>query len=366
MDTDLTGPTGLTEGPRGRRLVLELAAGADEDVRMALFYLAYNAAVASGHSVALFGAADDGSTFETHDTVESPHSEEGLVRAIGRLGRLHPTSEELQEALRRSVDAAAYWQPPSGEDIVAALPAVRAALAEAGRDLVDRADTVWWTRDMTVTQWAVEFDPDGDGAPFGPAPGAVRAWREATAKDEERSRRDRPTDPAAAWSGTWWSHPWGAPHTTGELPGGLPVGIPNVEDSFGWTRAVAIPVRGTGRILEVRDGRDWANLCRTYPLEVTAARRHDWYRVTGRDRRWLVPDWMRVAEEWDAVHLSAWAYLTAATREIVVDEERSSVIGGWAPDETYWLTGRVREVEGPRVHWRADDQEGPWRRTGDA
>ena len=48
MDTDLTGPTGLTEGPRGRRLVLELAAGADEDVRMALFYLAYNAAVASG------------------------------------------------------------------------------------------------------------------------------------------------------------------------------------------------------------------------------------------------------------------------------------------------------------------------------
>lgn len=126
---------------------------------------------------------------------------------------------------------------------------------------------------------------------------------------------------------------------------------------------MAIPVRGGGRALEIRDADDWAELCRRHPLEVTASRRHDWYRTTGRDRRWLLPDWSRVAEEGDAVHLTGWAYLTAATREIVIDDEHSSVIGGWGPDETYWLSGLVREVEGPRVHWLADAPEGPWRRA---
>lgn len=114
---------------------------------------------------------------------------------------------------------------------------------------------------------------------------------------------------------------------------------------------------------EVRNADDWAELCRRYPFEVTASRGHDWYRVTGRAGRWLLPDWGRVAQEWDAVHLTAWAYLTAATREIRVDDEYASVIGGWAPDETYWLTGRVRETGERRVRWSARDPEGPWRRA---
>lgn len=77
----------------------------------------------------------------------------------------------------------------------------------------------------------------------------------------------------------------------------------------------------------------------------------------------MLPDWTRVAQEWDAVHLTGLAYLTAATREIEVDAEYSSVIGGWGPDETYWLTGLVREVEGARVHWQAHAPEGPWDRA---
>jgi hypothetical protein len=85
------------------------------------------------------------------------------------------------------------------------------------------------------------------------------------------------------------THPWGAPHTTGALPDGCPAGIPYVEDGFGWTRAVAIPVRGAGRTYEIRAASDWTALCARYPLEVTASRRHDWYRATGRAGRWLLP-----------------------------------------------------------------------------
>jgi hypothetical protein len=87
--------------------------------------------------------------------------------------------------------------------------------------------------------------------------------------------------------------------------------------------------------------------------------------VTGRDSReagpWLVPDWSRVAQEWDAVHLTVAGYLASATRCIPVPDaadatgtagttgttgtagstgrvEAASVIGGWGPDVTYWLT----------------------------
>ncbi|WP_344097084.1 hypothetical protein [Microbacterium deminutum] len=124
-----------------------------------------------------------------------------------------------------------------------------------------------------------------------------------------------------------------------------------VEDSAGWDAATVIPVRGTGRELEISSRHDWAELCRAYPLAVTASRRHDWFRVTGRDGRWLIPDWPRIAEEWDAVHLTTFAYLCAATTLIAIDAEYATVIGGWAPDSTLWLTDVAREWEGPRQQW---------------
>lgn len=355
--------SGLTVGPRGRRVVLEIAKAADPRVGEVLWPLAYNANVDAGASIVAFGWDDEGNAFETRGRVGTEATVSDLAARIRGVGALDPDATTLDAAMLRAVDSARYWQAPDGEDIIAALPEVRAALAAVSVGLTERADTAWWRRDRAIEQWAIEFDPSGDGAPFDPAPGAADAWLQGTLDEEERARRDRPSDPQANWSGSWWSFPSGAPHTTGELPPGLPVGIPYVEDGFGWTRARAVPVRGGGRTFEIRDADDWAELCRRHPLEVTASRRHDWYRTTGRDRRWLLPDWSSVAEEWDAVHLTGWAYLTAATREIVIDDDFSSVLGGWGPDETYWLTGFVREVEGPRVHWVADAPEGPWRRA---
>lgn len=371
----------LCDGPRGRRVILELASAVlPEDARRALFELAHQAAVDAGDAitrVTFTAPGDDGEAGEACDAQmvsPEPPTRSQLARAIrvaGSLGPLAPDGEAFATAMLRAVDSARYWQPPEGMDIVAADPAVRAALAEVGAGLDAHPDAAWWRRERTVEQWAVEFDPSGDGAPFDPAPAAARRWSTDAADEEVRARLERPADVTAPFSGTWWSHPWGAPHTTGELPEdltgvtglpGLPAGIPYVEDGFGWTRAVAVPARGGGRTYEIRGAADWAHLCRAYPLEVTASRRHDWYRVTGRDGRWVLPDWARVSEAWDAVHLSGWGYLTAATREIAVDAEYSSVIAGWGPDETYWLTGLVRETEGPRVHWRAERSEGPWGR----
>lgn len=99
-----------------------------------------------------------------------------------------------------------------------------------------------------------------------------------------------------------------------------------------------------------------AALCRTYPLEVTEQKRHDWYSTTGRYGRWVVPDWSAVAVDHDAVHLTAAAYLTSAGTAVPVDDGVASVIAGWYPDETYWLSDDARPEAGGAV-WVRDDED---------
>ncbi|NHB85872.1 hypothetical protein G7085_18525 [Tessaracoccus sp. HDW20] len=103
-------------------------------------------------------------------------------------------------------------------------------------------------------------------------------------------------------SGFWWSRPphWLRPST--RLVDGVPVGMRLVEDAFGWRRATAtrLQVAESARVYEVDSAAAWAGLCREFPLEVTAQRRHDWYRTTGREGRWVVADWGRYADGGDA------------------------------------------------------------------
>lgn len=150
------------------------------------------------------------------------------------------------------------------------------------------------------------------------------------------------------------------PHGLVRTVGQVPAALSFVEDSLGWEHATTVPVRGTGRTLEIRTADDWKSLCRLFPLEVTASRRHDWFRATGRQGRWVSPDWERVSGEWDAAHLTVLGYLTGATRALHVDAETATVIAGWAPDSTIWLTDVARESEGPRQTWRRSPTGGPW------
>jgi hypothetical protein len=56
----------------------------------------------------------------------------------------------------------------------------------------------------------------------------------------------------------------------------------------------------------------------------------------------VVPDWAAVAERYDAVHLTYAGYLSSAGLAIPVedpaDDSARSLIAGWNPDATYWLT----------------------------
>jgi hypothetical protein len=155
----------------------------------------------------------------------------------------------------------------------------------------------------------------------------------------------------------WWSMPPPAlVRTTRSLGADGPAGLWWVEDSMGRDEAVATPVDAyPARVVELDGPDDWADLCRRHPLDVSASRRHDWYRVTGRDGRWVVPDWTAVAAEADAVHLTVRGYLSAATRLIDVGDGMASVLAGWNPDETYWFRGMAARPADARRWCLVDD-----------
>jgi hypothetical protein len=254
-----------------------------------------------------------------------------------------PTDGELLEGVRLAVDRAHYWQPPDGEDELAARPEIREALLPIATAIASSPFAGWWTAPIRLTDQSwVEFP--GSLRPATPADftssGALRTWRQMVDAEEERARRTRPEDLRANYSGEWGSVP---PHllrrTTGPWDGSGAVGLHLIEDRSDDWGGVDHPVtvHGNPNVYEVDWPARWAELCRRYPLEVTHSRKHDWFRATGVEGRWVLPDWLRVAAHFDAVHVSVQGYLTTAGRAVEVTEDLSSVLAGWNPDETVWL-----------------------------
>lgn len=322
MDSDVEA---VLAGPRGRRLALEYALAIADERRSA------GTGVPDLRMVRLSASPDD---------VAARLDEVPLVTLDAR---------SCLEVADRVLCGAMSWQPPDGDDVLAATPVVRAALARIAAHVLASPEAVWWSeglaREQHVLRWA------GDPTPPGPvdAPAELERWKAHTIASEERALRDRPTDPEAAWSGEWWSTP---PRTLTTSTRGLgdlgPIGLWLMEDNPGWERASsrAVSVPDGVRVYEIDGPAAWARLCRERPVDVTGEKRHDWYRTTGRAGTWVVPDWSAVAREYDAVHLTMTGYLQAAGTAIAVDETRASVIAGWAPDETFWLTDVLGDVLG--------------------
>lgn len=367
----------LLAGPRGRRLALEHALATAEgprpdgdgepDLRLAVMRAAHRLDPNPGTMFLAYLSGEQGPHFLAEPAVPSP---DDVAVLLDDLPWSAPDLPGLLETLDRVVSFARYWQEPDGDDVLAATPVVRAALARIAEHLVASPLAVWWSEGLArgtqrVVRWAE------DPVPAGPEGAAekLEQWRLSTTAREERALRDRPTDPEARWSGEWWSTP---PRTlmttTRSLGPSGPVGLWLMEDSPGWDRATVHPagVPDAARVFEI-DGPDaWARLCRRHPLDVTGEKRQDWYRTTGRAGDWVIPDWSAVAHDYDAVHLTVAGYLTAAGTAITVGDTTVSVIAGWAPDETFWLTDVIGAgvdlgVEGE--NWVRDDDRG-WLTTG--
>lgn len=355
-------PVALLAGPRGRRLCLEFARSQHEDspeaalLSEAIFYAAYDLDPGRGTSTVLFGLGID---------QRPSYSPEDVARLLAVVPLAEPDDRTLLLTLATAVHRARYWQEPDGDDVLAATPELRVSLARVGTLVADSPHSAWWPTPLARSaQWVVDFAgiPAGDADPR-TASETLEQWRAAQVDEEASAERDRPTDARAAWGGAWWSKPpLGLKRTTRALDVDGPVGLWLVEDSMGWKEATVhqISVPRDARVYEIDSPEAWADLCRRYPLEVTASRRHDWYRTTGRVGRWVIPDWARVAEDFEAVHLTVAGYLAAAGRALAVDHELMTVLAGWDPDQTHWLTD-VAPLESTHQAWQNGDDEG-WER----
>ncbi|MHA7144537.1 hypothetical protein ACX80U_07430 [Arthrobacter sp. TmT3-37] len=355
----------LLEGPRGRRLCLELALLLAPDLRSPVMRLAGALDPASGTSrVTLVLAASDDDGLAMHPGRPDAATPAGVAARIASINPGDISDSRILDAFGQSVGAARGWQEPDGEDVLAALPVIRESLLPVAGRVLASTTGPWLASARRTVQWHLDWHVPEDPVHLPGSPReALAAWARSARAEEERARHDRPSDPRAPYSGTWWSLPEGLLQTVGNIPAALDL----VEDAAGEEFATAVPVRGGGRTFEVAVEEDWAALCREYPLDVTASRRHDWYRTTGRAGGWVIPDWERVAADWDAVHLSALGYLRCATRALRVEADTASVIAGWNPDTTVWLTDVARESVEPRQAWQRHQDTMAWapaRQTG--
>jgi hypothetical protein len=138
------------------------------------------------------------------------------------------------------------------------------------------------------------------------------------------------------------------------------MGLHLVEDGFGWSsaRCWGLELPPGGAIFEIGEADDWSALVRRYPLAVTKSRRHDWWRATGQDLEWAIPDFHAVAADYDAVHLSVAGYLSTAGRAIPAGDANTT-LAGWDPDATWWLTDSPRRVD-PPVLWITTGEAEPF------
>lgn len=356
----------LMSGPRGRRLLLEYAVRSEQlhdsgqrgdSFALGVTYASYELDPGKGTSVKLFGsgAADVG-------MIENlAVSADEVARRLDSISLAGANSTLLRDCLAASCDNARYWQEPDGTDVLAATDSMRRSLTRVAEHVASSHCTSWWRQPVQRDeQWSTTWEGDFDASPSIDPIGLLRSTRAGIIEKERTAHIERPADPTANWSGDWWSSPAAAlTSSTRLLDGTSPANLWFVEDSFGWDHAQTIKVKipREANIYEIDSADAWASLCKRFPIEVTAQVRHDWYRTTGRSGIWVMPDWLRVAEHYNAVHLQVQAYLCAAGTAIPITEHTASVIAGWNPDQTYWFTPEIA-WSGDPVRWERREDDG--------
>jgi hypothetical protein len=134
----------------------------------------------------------------------------------------------------------------------------------------------------------------------------------------------------------WWSH-----------PNTLPSFQANSEQLSGFafddaviqpTSMAELEVPAAVKIYEIHDARDWLSLVDRFPTEAKILHLDNWRfsEDPGLESVWI-PDWQRVADEFDGVYLTPAAYLGVSYSFIELEDGRATFLSGWSPGATFWL-----------------------------
>lgn len=274
-------------------------------------------------------------------------------------------------ALASYIDERYFYLGHSGQaDMITAIiddPAVKADLLGVGHALTVAPGAAWLSEDVDLSRQAI-VDWSNTATPpvlvTSQALDKIAAQYSSSRKAAARRRIDR----SARVGGEWWSAPAaaGLPTSTRRLKAFSPVELICRDDSFDETEASVwnVTVDAGARVAEIHDPADWSRLVAAYPADVTSSRQAEWSSDYGWPGRWLLPDWPRLARDWDGVHVSAMGYLRSQGRISRV-EDGATVLAGWDPDATYWLRDVVQLTGEPPEFWTCDHAEYVgWHRTG--
>jgi hypothetical protein len=108
-----------------------------------------------------------------------------------------------------------------------------------------------------------------------------------------------------------------------------------------------VAVSPAARVREIDSAEDWHAFVTRYPMRaqpedaynLSETGNHPWGPNDG-----LVPDWAAVANDWDGVHVTLWAFLTATQVRITSDAGWTEP-WAWTGEETTWLGWVFDEVE---------------------
>jgi hypothetical protein len=250
-------------------------------------------------------------------------------------------------------DAACGWAfTDTGVEAVGVLGPAADALAAVADALAAAPGAAWWWEgvDRDIQRWVTwSWGPPGPPSLGAAGDGLRRSARDEAARTEAQAADDSipfppgPGDPHR--SGMWWSAPRAAGVIgTTRAVGPLPAAALAADEDNACLEAAEVwelTVDPAARVYEV-DGPDaWRALVEGGPRDVTLSRRDDWYRWTGWAGRWLLPDWAKLAVEWDGVHVRAAAYLETAYRALPIADGAATCLAGWGPDETVWIGPRA-------------------------
>lgn len=103
-----------------------------------------------------------------------------------------------------------------------------------------------------------------------------------------------------------------------------------------------ITVDEGARVLEIRVPSDWAKLCERYPAIIETP--SHWPRSEVDTKRAITADWKLVRQDWDAVHISMSAVLTATDKPILMGD-RATMLEGFCSEVTVWLADILSSPE---------------------
>ncbi|QGU08655.1 hypothetical protein COCCU_13825 [Corynebacterium occultum] len=333
----------LVAGPRGRDFLMEVALSSEGNGGP-LSRATWRVGSYMERNVRKFGIDREHSARARATTVAPLLEEVPLVELAPRL---------LYDALEYTVFRATYWQEPmDGEVFLSAAP-LRRGLCRIARHVADSEVTAGWSDPfLPDRQWSVNWAKPDPDTQVPSVDEALESWREE-----------------AQTESLWWSTPpWPVISTARELVDGTPGGLRFVEDGRGWETAQvqAATISPGARVFTINGPGAWAQLCRRFPLDVTPGKGQDWRLATGYPHGWVIPDFVQVAQHYDALHLSMRGYFATAGRVIPVDEEQAGLLAGWSPGQTFWFTDAV--ALGKPVTWRNhghDFSEYDWRPDAD-